>query len=58
MKAETEQVHWLVFFNDQLLLEKKDNNCVLPLGVQPPVKPLAFGTLIPMPVKENDRVPG
>lgn len=45
MKAETEQVHWLVFFNDQLLLEKKDNKCVLPLGVQPPVKPLADTTI-------------
>ncbi|WP_321480913.1 NAD(+) diphosphatase [uncultured Bacteroides sp.] len=39
METITEQVQWLVFFNDQILIEKRQETFTLPQGIKPPVEP-------------------
>lgn len=39
MESATGEIQWLVFFNDQLLLEKQKDAYTLPWGEQPPITP-------------------
>ncbi|WP_321330871.1 NAD(+) diphosphatase [uncultured Bacteroides sp.] len=45
METIAEQIQWLVFFNDQLLIERNKEVCNLPWGEKPPVEPEMNATI-------------